>query len=290
METLTRKASNALLAIQRFIESLYQTFLKYKAKSQGAEKLKTKLQTLDSNNREYKSIASDHRENMKMFWLMILAGLSIVVDFLATFESGRIISEMLRLAHFFMYCIPIVLVLLEIGISYFQIEAKRKGEGGSWLARNAQYLVMIIVCGFILLTIVFSIESYSNDADKVSFLTFLTGTLLYQIALLIFSLMLHLWIIRHSEAIFEAISYCHYKIARSRIVRKIDKLENEKNDKGLPGFSGDTQKLMQMIETFRQENPEANVDFSKTMPAELLLTINQIMGRKCFVLEQDNVQ
>ncbi len=278
----------AEMTIHRLIESLFQIFTHGRTSNGEVIKLKEKKQMLDTNNPDYSEIIEDKRENMKMYWRLLIIFLSIGVDFLLSFQAMTILCDEFSLPEILKFIVPGFLIAVEIGISYFQILNQRTGEHSSWLVRNAQYLVLLILAGLTILVIVFSIQMYNTSSDGMSFLAYLVGTLLLQIALLIASMMLHLWLIRNAEAIAETLAYFHYKIDRNNLVRKINRLERKNKNKYMHPFTKDAYKLVQTIEHFKQEYPGSNIDFNKTMPANLATAINQVMGKNVFTIEKSN--
>jgi hypothetical protein len=289
MNQQTHTARIAEMTIHRLIESLFQLFTHGRTSNGEVIKLKDKKQMLDTNNPDYTEIIEDRRENMKMYWRVLIIFLSIGVDFLLSFQAMTILCEEFSLPEILKFIVPAFLIAVEIGISYFQILNQRIGEHSSWLVRNAQYLVLLILTGLTILVIIFSIQMYNTSSDGMSFLAYLAGTVLLQTALLVASIMLHLWLIRNAEAIAETLAYFHYKIDRNNLVRKINRLERKNKKKYVHAFAAGAYKLVQKIEFFKQEYPGANINFTKTMPASLATAINQVMGKDVFIIEKNAV-
>jgi len=280
MNTISRNANNAIATIQGMIQKLYHTFLKYKAKNQEHAKLKKELEIHESSNHEYRTIVNDKRENIRMFGLVLLCVVSMFIDFFTIFEACKIMVEIVGWPRWIAFIFPFLLIILEIGISYYQIDAQRKGHSVSWVVRNAQYLIVILICGLIIMTLIYAIGSYSAETSSMSFGQYLWGTIALEVSLGIVSILLHLWIIRVSEDIIEAISYCYYLAKYKRLTRKITRYDKQEKMQGMPRFSGEVQKLIQRIDLFKRENPNLSFDFTTTMPEELLTAIKQVMGKR----------
>lgn len=280
----------AEMVIHRLIESLFQLLTLGRTNNEEAVKLREKRQSLDDSNPDYAEIVDDRRENMKQYWRVLIIILSIGVDFLLSFQAMTILCDEFNLPEILKYLAPAFLIAVEIGISYFQILNQRTGERSSWIVRNAQYLVLLILLGLVILVIIFSIQTYNSSTDGISFLSFLVGTLLLQIALFVASLMLHLWLIRNAEAIAETLAYFHYKIDRNNLIRKSNNLDTKNKRRYLHVFAADAYRLVQKMENFKQEYPDATIDFAKTMPADLAIAINQVMGKEIFIINQREVE
>jgi len=276
-------------AIHRLIEYLLEIFLVCKSTNEAIQTLKEQRQALDDNNPEYAADREDKRESMKMSWRLVIIILSIGVDFLLSIQAISILTDKFDLPSILKWVVPTFLIVTEIGISYFQILHQRDGGKGSWVVRNVQYFVLVILAAFSILVIVFTAQTYDASIDNISFIAFITGTIALQIALLVGSIMLHLWLIRNAEAVAEASAYFHYIIARRKLTKKIEKLEHKNKTANLPAFTKDTYKLVQAVEFFKTRFPYATANFEKTIPIELIRAINIIMGRNVFAVDTGEI-
>lgn len=288
MRTLKHSVTAAEQAIHRLIEGLLNLFTICKARNEELAKLKEQVQQLDDNNPDFHEMLEDRRENNKMTWRLIIIALSIAVDFFLLYHAMTILCEQFGLPGFLKFAVPAFLIIVEIGVSYFSFIQQRSGERGSWLSRNLQYFVLFILVGLSVLVIVYSIQGYNAAIDGISFSSFLTGTIVLQVALLISSVMLHIWLIKNSEAIAETFAYLQYKSDRKKLTNKIEKLEKENRKKYHPEFTKRTHHLVQNVESFKRHNPEANACFENTMPSELIRGINAVMGRNYFIPPAEN--
>jgi len=289
MNQQERSAGIAEMTIHRLIESLFHLFTLGKATSEELNKLTEKLRLLDTGNSDYAGINGDKRENIKIWWRMLIIVLSIGVDFLLTYQAIAILNTWFNFPRILQFLVPVFLIVVELGISYFQILNQRNGEHSSWFVRKAPYLVIIILLGLTILVIVYSVQSYNVSTDKMSFGAFVISTLLFQIILFIASLLLHIWLIKNSEDIVEAFAHLHYKIVRYGIINKISQLDTQIKKNHMQRFSVDTHTLIQKIEFFRRDYPNRSVDFSKTMPADLISAVNLVMGKRVFAVVNDHL-
>ena len=234
--------------LYRMIEALVHLFTKGKINNEELKKIRTQLLTLDENNPDYAEVNGNHRENMKLYWRLLIMVLSIGVDFLLSFQAMAIICDQFNLPRVLKFFTPMFLIIVEIGISYFQAIARRDGEHGPWIVRNAQYLVLLIMGGFTILVIIFSIQSYNEAIDGMNLLSFIIGTLLWQIALFVAAIMLHVWLIRNAEAIAETFAHFSYKMNRNKLTRKIRKLEEFNQITFKQAFVIDAHQLVQKMQ------------------------------------------
>ncbi|MBK6484083.1 MAG: hypothetical protein IPG01_13365 [Chitinophagaceae bacterium] len=279
MSKFNHSANIAQQTIFRLVEKLLNLFTMCKSLNEEIAALKEKLSVLDQTNPDFFEILEDRRESTKMSWRFIIIFLSMCIDFFLLYNGMTILCHQFGWPVILKILIPAFLIVTEIGISYFSIIQNRSGEGSSWIIRNLQYFVLVILVALTFLVILYSAQEYSETVDGVSFLTFFTGTVIIQISLLVASLMLHLWLIRNGEAIAEIFAYMRYRIDRRKLAGRIDQVERENRDKNLPDFTKDTHSLVQKIEAFRRDFPMIKIDFERTIPADLIRAINRVMGK-----------
>jgi hypothetical protein len=272
--------SKARLFIQSLIKDLIDFYLRLKAHTGELLKLRMKLKTIDESNPEYYEILHDQRENNRMNFRFAIFILSNFVDFLLLNMALDILCDQFGLPKALKYVVPITLIILEIAISYFSTLLSRDEDKPSRLGRNLQYFVLPLLAGFSLLAIIYNAQSYNQEIDGMSLLAFMTFNTVIQLILLISSVMLHLWLIRNSEDLAEAISYMRYKVKRNKVVKAIDKIEKSNSTILMPQFTRLTHEYIRKTETFKRKYPDENIDFTITMPQELIDGINKIMGKK----------
>lgn len=288
MKQIKHSTSTAEQTIIRLIEALLHLFTVCKSRNEEITKLKADRDSLDENNPDFHEIVEDRRENNKMNWRIVIMCLSICVDFFLLYNAMTILCEQFGLPGFLKIIVPAFLIIVEVGVSYFSAIQQRSGEPSSWLSRNLQYFVLLILIGFSVLVIMYSIQGYNAALDGMSFQSFLTGTIVLQVALLISSIMLHIWLIKNAEAIAETFAYFRYKSDRKKLTQKIDRMEKENSKKYLPDFTKRTHNLIQNIESFKRSHPDANPNFERAMPADLMRGMNQVMGKQVFFIEPVN--
>jgi hypothetical protein len=278
MKHASQAAANV---IYRLIEALHDLLTFGKSKNEEIERLKKKRDNLDSANEEYANIIEDRRENMKMNWRIAIMFLSIVIDFALCYSAMIILCGLFNWPTILKFIVPAILIIAEIIVSYFQILHQRTGERAGWLARNAQYFVIMILVALSILVIAFTAQSYNPSLDG-NFFSFIIGTVLVQLVLLLSSISLHVWLIRHSEALAEAFAYLGFKNDRKQLTKRIEKLEKENKNKHTPRFVQDAQRLVQKVELFKRQFPGVPADFERVMSMDLIEAINRVMGRQVF--------
>lgn len=284
-----KHASNiAELAIHKMIDSLHQLFLLGTTKKEKIDELIEKRNSLDENNNDYCEIRQDKRENMKLWWQLVLIFCSIVIDFVLVYQPMDIICNTFNLPALMKYLAPMFLIILEVGIAYSQILHHRHLQRSTWFMRNLQYLVIVILGAFSALLILFTVNNYNPSIDG-SFLGFVTGTILFQLGLLCASIMLHVWLIRNAELLSETLAYFLYILERKNLSSKIAKLEKMNKEKHSIDFKNASRELIRKIELFKRDAPGADVHFEKTMPLDLIKAINQVMGKTVFSIESEYV-
>jgi uncharacterized membrane protein len=289
MKKETIHSTKARHAIQTIGNELLDLFLLCKSRNDELLKLKTEISTLDEENAEYHTMLHDARENMKMIFIFIVLILSFAVDFFLLYTGLDILSKQFGISSVFKFIVPIILIIIEVGISYFTTLQSRE-EDNSSLAKKLQYFVLLILVGFTLIVIFFHAQSYNAQIDKVSFFKFMTLTVIIQILLLISSLMLHLWLIRNAEDITEAIAYLRYKQKRTFLEKRKLKIENENSNIYHPRFTRLTHKFIKTINAFKRMYPDSNIDFSAELPQELIDGINLVMGKKVISSDYEKME
>ncbi|MEP6647359.1 MAG: hypothetical protein ABJC12_09715 [Saprospiraceae bacterium] len=277
--------SKAKLVIQILIKDLLNLFLFFKSRNDELMRLRIKLNTLDENNPDYIEIFYDRRENNKMSFRFVILILSFLVDFFLLNTALDILCYQFGWPNILKFVVPVVLIILEIGISYFSALQARDEEKVSHLGKNLQYLILPMLMGFSLLAIFYNAQSFIEGIDGMSFASFVTFNGIIQIILLISSIMLHLWLIRNSEEIAEAIAYVRYKMARNVIVDAIEKIERSNSAKYMPHFTRLTHEYVRKTDDFKRKFPEEHFNFPSTMPQELVDGMNKVMGRRIITLD-----
>lgn len=289
MNTRKHSTNAAEMAIHRLKESLLSRFNLIRSRNESIQSLRLRRDELDESNQDYAEIREDKLENTKMLWRLLILLLSIAIDFVLLLQATTILCEQFGLPRFLKLVIPLLLIIAEIGISYFQVLQKRSGDSGHWAARNAQYFVILILIGFSLMVTIFSIESYNAAVNGMSFAAYLTGVITLQVILLTASIMLHIWLIKNAESIAEVFAFLHYKHSWDRLTKCIDRLEQRNKKKDMPEFTSDTCKLAHAIEQFRERNPQSSPKFDKHFPEDLIKAMNMVMGRSVFGIGSNRI-
>ena len=157
------------------------------------------------------------------------------------------------------------------------------------MVKNLQYFVIAILVALSYFAVKYTLEGYNPLIDGASFWNFLTSTFLIQFLLLVASIMLHVWLIRHAEEIAEMFAFFKYKSDRWALTKKIEQYEQESIKRYLPEFTQRTHKLAQSINTFKSDHPDVKVNFEEFMSNDLMNAMNTVMGRKVFAIGSENV-
>lgn len=272
-------ALKAKSALQTLVKNLLNLFLFLKARHELLEKLKNKLNELDNNNQEYTSLLKDARENMRMNLMFIILIISFFVDYFLLYGSLDILCDEFGWWFILKFIVPVALIILEIIISYFTIVHSRDGENYG-ISKILQYLIFPVLAGFSLLALFYYFHNYNKDIDHMSLLSYMSFNVILQMLLLVSSIMLHLWLIKHAEEIAEAVAYTKYKVQRFTIVNKIERIEKANTTIYFPLFTKLAHKYVQDIDAFKRNYPEIYLNLSSTMPQELIDAINKVMGKK----------
>lgn len=274
--------------LRQLAETLVKLFERCKSRIIELSKSKEQTEQLDSQNPDYVQIYNDRRERNKMNWLVAVVPMCFGVDYLLSLQPLSILADEWGLSPILKILVPIFLIGSEIIISYFQIQRQRNGEAGPWLVRNTQYFVILLLVALSAIVVVYSVQAYSKDTNIVDFLYFIIGIIIFQTVLLLVSIMLHLWLIRHSENIAEAFAFLGYKNEKTKLSNKIKKIEGENSKIYLPEFATRVHSFIRNNETFKRQYPDIEINFSETLPIDLILAINKIMGRDYFSPPSEN--
>ena len=280
MKKFTHSAQKEHSSISRFIENMLDLLLACKARDEKTKKSKDRLKQLDESNPEYREILHDKRENNKMLLYIIVASLSVFIDFFLLYNALTIMCSQFNLPGILKILLPIFLVVVEIGVSYFSALKQQSGEYTSWLSKYLQYFVIAILIAFSLMIISFALQGYNPQFDGKSYLHFLLSSTITQIVLLIPSVLLHIWIIKNAEDVAEAIAYYKYKWERKILNLQIEKMETDVQKKYWVLFVKWAHNLVQRLDLFKRNYPDVDGGFERTMPADLIKAINMAMGKK----------
>jgi hypothetical protein len=282
MKKLSYSAKKAFAAICRLLETADSYLLSGVANSEQWATQKSELDKLDKANPEFFDSLDETRENIRRFWCIVVTLAGIFIDYFLLYNSMAILSGTSGLAVYFKILLPIILVFAEIAISYLATQRERNGEHRSWLSRNLQYFVVVVLISLSLVAFSYSVKGYDTKFDGSSFVGFVLDAAVIQLVLLICSVIFHLWIIKNAEEITEAIAYYRYKLSRLKIVKKMKDLESENKNKNSIGFKTVVSLLIQKIDSFKRDHPLADVKFENLMSGRLKHAINIAMGRTIF--------
>jgi|GEM_PF-5497509 len=277
----------ARLIIHRMIETAIELFSICKRTNEEIERTKTDQQRLRDANVEYEDIIENKREQSNAVWLIILPILAMACDAVITYQAMSVAIEVFGIPSICKILAPLILVGIEIGVSYFQSVEQLEQHEDSWLMRNLQYIVILILIALSILTIMYSISSYSPLVDSIGYILFVIGTVAVQVALLVASVCLHLWLIKNAERIANAIIYLRHSSNYRRVAKQLSSLEHQQRHNNIPAFTKHSQKLIRLITEFNAVYPEQPLDAALLIPQEVLNGMNVAMGRKIFITESE---
>ena len=272
--------------IQGLIDDLLSLFHTCNLKQVSITKLKEQLKELDDNNPYFYEIRSDYRENNKMVWRLAIIVLGSLFDYLLLLNAVVILCSISSLPIWLRYVIPPTFIIAEICVSYFtslrKLEDSRRNSKKHTLL---PYFLLFIIVGMSALVILYAMINFNTTDNGGSLLTYAIGTIVSQILFLAGSLMYHIVLIRHAVDIAEMFAYFGYLARRNSLVKKIEKLDKENQEKFGPEFIRDVRNLVENMESFIRLYPHSRVNFVSTMPSDLAIAVNKVMGRTVFQIE-----
>ncbi len=267
--------------IQYIEDRITPFFLSRRDLPERISKLNDKKSKLDTANPAFASMRQNLREYIRILIFIVTPCLCIFIDYLILLNGLNILCEKYSIGNFAKYASPVALVVVEIGLGYLAVVEQRNSIHRSWIGKALRYCIIGFLIAFSLLVIVYSSESYNPQFDGASKDSYLFGVAFVQIALLIPSTMLHIWVIRNSEGIAESIAYLIYESKWKKITRELKRMETRKR-KDTVEFIKMVQRLIKAIEAFKNRYPEANADFNQLIPYDLAQAINRVMGWEVF--------
>ncbi len=239
---------------------------------------KTKLlQKFENSNVEYTEQLTDRREVMLAYWRILLIVLAGLIDFIISINAMTLITERFSLNTNWKYVVPFLLVLIETGIAYTCSIKQREGKSQQWVTQKLPYAVLILLIGFTVLVILFELNAYNPETDGLNFFVFAITTIAVQLTLLSASVLMHIWIIQHSDDIAESISFLKFRFDHSSMRRAID--EQQKNNPQLEArFVSETQAFVRDFQSFKRYYPDDAHELLQTIPVALKIDMEHVMG------------
>ncbi len=270
-----KKAEQFIQAALNMLVRLYQKCLLFKEYAQLSE---ARFIEFVTGNSEFEEMRLDARETGRMFALIILVILTAIIDYVLTYQAFDILCSTVGLHEVMKVIGPVILVLLEIFISYSMFTAMyRRGSayGMSWFDRVLPYSVILIIIGLSLGVILYSML---NLADLPGYSMW---TIIIQIVLLIASILLHICIIKNAVDIGEMFTFQQYRLKRNVLSARKQRDQKRLNkEKGR--FLAQTRGTVRNIYEFQGEFPNSSVDFTISLPTEVVNAIVVIMGKDVF--------
>lgn len=265
--------------IRNVLTSLYMALRQWPTKIAQA---RDELIKLDNANGSFFRVLHNKREHNKKMLDIVTASLCIFLDYLLLYTGLSVLCVMLHWSALIQIAVPILLVLGEIGISYSSLIERRIGRAG--LQKVLQFCIIGFLIGFSVFVVYVSTQGYNPQFDGGSQTNFLLKNAVVQLMLLVPSILLHIWIIRHADDIADAIAYFIYRWHRASLESTIRKTE-ELLRKDTAAFIKKVQELLEAMEAFRRNYPDSDVNFSVVVPADMAATINALMGRVVFPVQ-----
>lgn len=272
----------ALKKVYQEAATLVQLFNAGKSRNEELSQLNQSLTLLDDKNPDYKDIIGDQRESNKRNGMVFLLLATIAIDIVLSFQALSILCAQLGLPPIVKFIVPPALLMVEIIICYTQILNHRNGGRTSFVLNVAQFAVIVFLVALCVMGILNSAESYNQDIDKLGFLAYMFINSILQITLLVFSVLLHLWMIYNAEEIAESVAFFNYKLQRNKLTNAIKRIEQANNKRFIPQFMDQVHHWVRCNELFKLDYPDVKIDFSKTIPEELKAVINTILGTDYF--------
>lgn len=273
----TYKNTMAQKAARRTSEQLYELDINRQQIATSIGENTAHLKTLEESNPDYIQQLNDSRSIVFMWVLIVVSFCACFIDGIITNSAMAIICDQAGLPLSLKFAVPIVLVIAEIGISYAQARKEIEGEGGSFLARNVQYLIMLIIASFSVLVCGFTINGYSPITDGTNYSLFVFTTIAVQGGLLIASLAMHIWLIRHAHDITESIGFFRFRKIYRNTKNKVAGLHAEQKNCD-QAFHKKAHRFFQDLYVLRDAHPAAAAAILHTVPLELRQSLQKSIG------------
>jgi hypothetical protein len=269
-------------SIGKLIEELNDKLVKGQAKNTEKNDLVTVRDALDNNNADFKEVHEDKFSNFLNYSYLLTIFFSAFIDYIMLYNAVAIMTKGVIWAHYLKVFIPLLIIFLEMIVSYVCQVKERTGELRTWLGKSIQYFVLALLAGLCAMTCFYFAAGYSYEFDNISFTQFFTGIVIYQAILLVASILLHIWLIQNAENIVTAFAYILYKTKRDKITRKINDITRINRDVYTPQFKKMATRLVKEIRNYNDTHPLYPYDFKHDMSDELMNAINTVMGRVIF--------
>jgi hypothetical protein len=280
----TKKARSI---IHRMIEKVIDLFAACRRTNDELETMKEAQRLLHKVNSDYAIAVEDKRQYWNAVLLIVLVIFVIPCDAIITYQAMSIAVEVFGIPSICKHIAPVILVGIEILISYFQILNRRAQQEDSILIRFLEYIVILILIALSILTVMYSIASYTPAMDALGHSAFIVGTIAMQIALLIASLCLHIFLIKNAERITDGIIFLQYCKNHLRVARYVTELEWSQRHKNFPAFTKHSQQLILHLFEFNAKYPDQPIDVLILIPHDVLRAMNVAMGRNIFNIDNE---
>jgi hypothetical protein len=277
MQQKFSQAHEELNRINGGIQNLLSLLLNCKNVEDQAKTLAEKISRLDMANPEYCAVRHDRKEWVWMVFFMLLPVATVAIDYVLLLKSFSILYPGMLGVFKFIFCV--LLVTVETGTSMYLISKASVEDFPSRLTRWLPYVIIMVLISFSAVTIFYSVEGYDPQVDHESLTRHITGPILYQITLLVPSVLLHLILIRCSSEVHWYAAFCHYLVTRFSLVQKSKSTNVGPNNLHFKAFLLSVQKVVRRMNAFERTYPDVPADFGKNIPVDLAHAMGKVMGR-----------
>jgi hypothetical protein len=226
---------------------------------------------------------NEERENAEMLADRIFAIAKVVIvlilDYLLLKNTILIFGDRNGWPAWWTYAIPTIFIVAEFVVCFRIWKRVTERHEATWFDSFCQYLIIVILLGATVYSIVYDIGGYIPEVDAVSFTTYLTGSVVMQSCIFIFSAILHIVLIQNVPKIAEALMYFLYSAKRGILNDKINRTDR-KLARVNASFDKKSNLLILEIYEFDRNYPREKDVFITVLEQDIIDEINKRMGKK----------
>lgn len=267
--------------VEQYIRSGCEKLVKiYQNGVAWGERLKVSLKEfldLITSNEEFEGLRADSRLRSRMKMMIGLLIFSIFIDSFLTYHALDILCSTIGLPEIVKYVTPVILVFLEVFISYFSFTGsdKRVSKIVKLIKRLLPFTVLLIMVGFSISVIAYLLVNFGSAP------VFSIMTIIVQVVLFLASALLHILIITNSVEIGEMFAFGQYLLKRKKLQNRKDRDQNG-HDNAKDIFTQECGMIEKDIYEFNTDFPDNTVDFTVGIPEDVVKAANRVMGRDIF--------
>lgn len=241
--------------------------------------LESKIADLDSKHSSF----NEERGNTVFLIQRLLSVLLIVMvltlDYILLMNAILVFGEHFNWPEMLTYGMPSFLVLSEFLACFSLSKKAAEGHDMGWFGKLCQYLIIAFLLGVTIFSIIYDVEGYVPEIDKISYRAYLTSSVIVQVCIFVFSAILHIIQIQKVTKIADAIMYFVYSGKRAILVNKLVQVDKQINVRVNPNFNRKANVLILAVYEFDKKYPGEKNMFLVVMEQGLIDEINTRMGK-----------